>query len=282
VLENSNFYGGEKGAYWIHKKGGMTHRDILKADVEEALKYSKDAYDFESRLKALGYQLNHTEDKYRHLTVKAKNWKRPIRLDSIGYTREAINARFDEHYENIYFFRIQKEHPQYRPKGYPLLDFERELDYESDDNRTTAEIGESVNESYKTIQRYIRLTDLIPQILQKVDEGRISFTPAVQLSYLAEQEQYDLLETIESEDCTPSLSQAQRIKKLSQEGHLNMDVIFAILTEEKANQKEKLKIPMERVRYFFPKDYTAAQMEETIVKMCEERYRKKMRDRDAR
>ena len=152
----------------------------------------------------------------------------------------------------------------------------------SDDGRTTAEIGFSNNESYKTVQSYIRLTNLIPEILQYMDDGKIAFTPAVELSYLAEQEQFNLLETMESEDCIPSLSQAQRLKKLSQEGHLNMDVIFAIFTEEKANQKEKLKIPMERVRNFFPKDYTAAQMEETIVKMCEERYRKKMSDRDAR
>ncbi|OGO90312.1 MAG: chromosome partitioning protein ParB [Clostridiales bacterium GWF2_38_85] len=140
----------------------------------------------------------------------------------------------------------------------------------------------SDTESGRQIQRYIRLTNLIPQILEKVDDSRIAFTPAVEISYLAEQEQRDLLDTMESEDCTPSLSQAQRLKRLSQEGHLNMDVIFAILTEEKANQKEKLKIPVERVRDFFPKDYTAEQMEETIVKMCEEWYRKKMRDHDAR
>lgn len=147
----------------------------------------------------------------------------------------------------------------------------------------TDEIMAAVSEdSRNQIQRYIRLTNLIPQILEKVDDSRIAFTPAVELSYIAEKEQRDLLDTMESEDCTPSLSQAQRMKRLSQEGHLNMDVIFAILTEEKANQKEKLKIPVERVRDFFPKDYTAAQMEETIVKMCEDWYRKKMRDRDAR
>jgi len=140
----------------------------------------------------------------------------------------------------------------------------------------------SDTESGRQIQRYIRLTNLIPQILEKVDDTRVAFTPAVELSYLAEQEQQDLLDTMESEDCTPSLSQAQRMKRLSQEGHLNMDVIFAILTEEKANQKEKLKIPMERIRSFFPKEYTASQIEQTIVKMCEERYRNKMRDRDAR
>lgn len=146
----------------------------------------------------------------------------------------------------------------------------------------TEEVADALNTSKDTIKRYIRLTNLIPQILQMVDDGKIAFTPAVELSYLADQEQRDLLDTMGSEDCTPSLSQTQRMKKLSQEGHLNMDVIFAILTEKKANQKEKLKIPMERLRDFFPKDYTAAQMEETIVKMCVERYRKKMYDRGAR
>ena len=130
VLEHSNFYGGEKGAYWIHKSGGMTHRDILKADIEEVLKYSRKPEDFEFRLRALGYQLNRTEDKYSHLTVKAKDWKRPIRLDSLGYSREVINARFDEHYKNIYFFQIQNAHPRYKPKEYPLLFLERELNYE--------------------------------------------------------------------------------------------------------------------------------------------------------
>ena len=137
-------------------------------------------------------------------------------------------------------------------------------------------------DSGRQIQRYIRLTNLILEILQFVDDGKIALTPAVELSYLAEQEQFDLLTTMESEDCTPSLSQAQQLKKLSQEVNLNNDTIFTMLTEPKANQKEKLKIPMERVRNFFPKDYTTAQIEESIVKMCEERYRKKMRDRDAR
>ena len=147
---------------------------------------------------------------------------------------------------------------------------------------TAAEIGKETGESRDQVFRYIRLTNLIPEVLQYVDDGKIAFTPATELSYLAKQEQRDLLDTMESEDCTPSLSQTRQLKCLSQDGRLNMDVIFAILTEEKANQKEKLKIPMERVRNFFPKDYTAAQMEETIVKMCEERYRKKMRDCDAR
>lgn len=138
VLEHSSFYGGEKGAYWIHKSGGMTHRDILKADIEEVLKYSRKYDDMIYRLKALGYQLDRTDDRYQHLTVKAKDWKRPIRLDSIGYTREVIEARFDAHYENLYFFQIQNAHPRYKPKEYPLLKLERELDYEVTHSHDTA------------------------------------------------------------------------------------------------------------------------------------------------
>lgn len=100
----------------------------------------------------------------------------------------------------------------------------------------------------------------------------MALTPAVELSYLAQQEQHDLLETMESEDCTPSLSQAQQMKRLSQAGELDADRIFAMLTEQKPNQREKLKIPMERIRGFFPKEYTAAQIEASIVKLCEAAY----------
>ena len=140
----------------------------------------------------------------------------------------------------------------------------------------------SETESGRQIQRYIRLTNLIPELLQKVDEGRIALTPAVELSYLTEQEQQTLLSEMEYADCTPSLSQAIRLHRFSQEGRLNADVIYAVMSEVKANQQEKLKIPAERVRKFFPKDYTPAQMEEEIVKMCESRYRNRQRDRDSR
>jgi len=143
-------------------------------------------------------------------------------------------------------------------------------------------IGENENVSGDTVRRYIRLTNLIPEILKMVDENKIAFTSATTLSYLNKQEQLELSETMDSEDCTPSLSQAIQLKKLSEDGQLNIDVIFDILTKEKANQKEKLKIPVERVRNFFPKDYTTSQMEDTIVKLCEDRYRQKMCDRDAR
>ena len=145
----------------------------------------------------------------------------------------------------------------------------------------TAEIiGEETGESKNQVRRYIRLTNLIPEILQYVDEGRISFTPAVELSYLTVEEQHTLLEQMEIHDCTPSLSQACRLKKLSREEGLSAKVIEAIMSEEKANQKERLKIPLERIRKFFPKNYTVPQMEDEIVKMCEARFRS--RNRDAR
>lgn len=148
----------------------------------------------------------------------------------------------------------------------------------SDDNRTSAEIGEPYGESYKTVQRYILLTNLHPKLLEYVDEGRIAFTPAVELSYLNDIEQQDLIEIIESEDCTPSLSQAVRMKKLSQQGLLADDKILEIMSEEKANQKERIKIPTERVRKFFPKSYSNAQIEEMIVKLCEAHYKRKQRN----
>ena len=150
----------------------------------------------------------------------------------------------------------------------------------SDDNRTSAEIGEAYGESYKTVQRYIRLTYLHPKLLEYVDEGRIAFTPAVELSYLNDIEQQDLIQTIESEDCTPSLSQAVRMKKLSQQGLLDDDKILEIMSEEKANQKERIKIPTEKLRKYFPKGFSTSQIEEAIIKMCEAQYRKKQQQKE--
>ena len=152
----------------------------------------------------------------------------------------------------------------------------------SDDNRTSAEIGEPYGESYKTVQRYIRLTYLHPKLLEYVDEGRIAFTPAVELSYLNDIEQQDLIQAIESEDCTPSLSQAVRMKKLSQAGELDDDKIFEIMSEEKANQKERIKIPTERVRKFFPKNYTNSQIEDEIVRLCEAHYKRRQQQQPER
>ena len=140
------------------------------------------------------------------------------------------------------------------------------------------------NESGRQVQRYIRLTNLTPGILDMVDEGRIALTPAVELSYLTEWEQRDLLETMESEDCTPSLSQAIQMKTLSQSGQLDMDKIFSIMTQPKANQQEKISFKVSELRDFFPRHYTAAQMMQEIKMALKERQQRlaRQRDRDAR
>lgn len=146
----------------------------------------------------------------------------------------------------------------------------------------TAEIiGQQADDSKSQVRRYIRLTNLNSHILTMVDEGRIAFTPAVEISYLSEWEQCKLVDEMNYTDATPNLSQAQRLRKLSQQGRLTADAMYAVMSEEKANQKERLKIPMERIRKYFPKSYTSAQMEEDIVKMCEARFRKRA-DRDSR
>ena len=134
------------------------------------------------------------------------------------------------------------------------------------------------DESGRQVQRYIRLTNLIPEILQYVDDGRISFTPAVELSYLNEQEQQDLLEQIEQSDCTPSLSQACRFKKISQGEGLTPEVIAEIMEEEKANQKEMFKMPMEDIRKFIPKG-NEQKTKDFVVKACEH-YHKYLRQRN--
>ena len=125
----------------------------------------------------------------------------------------------------------------------------------------------SHDDSASQVKRYIRLTHLIPSILQMVDEGKIALTPAVELSYLTETEQAYLLETMESEDCTPSLSQAQQLKALSQQGDLTMDGIFNLLCQPKANQKEKVSFFRDDIRSFFPPHYTTAKMQSTIVEL---------------
>ena len=147
----------------------------------------------------------------------------------------------------------------------------------------TAEIiGKQTDESKNQVRRYIRLTNLIPPILDMVDVKRIAFTPAVELSYLLPEEQTMLVSEMEYSDCTPNLSQAQRLKALSIQGLFTKEQLSAIMNEEKANQKERVKIPVERIRKYFPKNYTTTQMEETIVKLCEAYHRKRLRDRDSR
>lgn len=134
---------------------------------------------------------------------------------------------------------------------------------------SVSQLSEAGTDSERQIHRYIRLTELIPQILSMVDAGKIALTPAVEMSYLTNQEQNDLLETMESEDCTPSLSQAVQMKKLSQSGELNLDKIFEILQEPKANQQEKISFRVDDLRKFFPKSYSAARIQERILKLLE-------------
>ena len=147
--------------------------------------------------------------------------------------------------------------------------------------RTDDKVAQGFGVGRMTVQRFIRLTELIPPILQMVDEGKIALTPAAELSFLKKDEQENLFATMESEEATPSLSQAQRMKSLSQSGRLDMDTIFAIMTEEKGNQKETVKIGMERLKKYFPKGTTPKQMEDTIIRLLERELQRK-RGRDSR
>ena len=147
--------------------------------------------------------------------------------------------------------------------------------------RTDDKVAQGFGVGRMTVQRFIRLTELIPPILRMVDEGKIALTPAVELSFLKKDEQENLFATMESEEATPSLSQAQRMKQLSQSGRLDMDTIFAIMTEEKGNQKETLKINTSKLKKYFPKNTTPKQMEETIIKLLERELQRK-RGRDSR
>jgi ParB family chromosome partitioning protein len=141
-------------------------------------------------------------------------------------------------------------------------------------------ISSNSEDSRNQIQRYIRLTNLIPPIIKMVDEKRIAFNPAVELSYLPEEIQKKLLEIMEMQQSTPSLSQAQQMKQLSAEGKLNEDIMLILLSGEKPNQKEKLSIKRDRIEKYFPKDYTVQQIEDTILKLLEDWHMKRQRDRE--
>lgn len=148
--------------------------------------------------------------------------------------------------------------------------------------RSNEELGAKVGESRETIRRYIRLAYLAKPILDLVDQQRIAFSPAVELSYLTRQEQAELWDIMQSEDCTPSLSQAVRLKKLSQKAELTPEKILDIMSEQKANQKDRIRIEVSQLRKYFPRNYTAHQMEQSILKLLEEQYQKKQRSKGAR
>ena len=140
---------------------------------------------------------------------------------------------------------------------------------------SVSQISESANESERQIHRYIRLTHLIPEFLEKMDNGKIALSVGVELSFLDEQSQRDVLEQCAVNDCTPSYSQAWRMHKAERAGKLDSYAIMSIMSEEKANQTERLKIPMERIRKYFPQSYTVAQIEDAVVKLCERDYRRR-------
>ena len=142
-------------------------------------------------------------------------------------------------------------------------------------SRTDEQIAENANDSARQIQRYIRLTYLIPEFLEKMDQGEIALSVGVELSFLDESSQREVLEQCAINDCTPSYSQAWRMHRADREGTLTKAVIQSIMSEEKANQKVRLKIPMERIRKYFPQSYTAAQIEDAVVKLCERDYRRR-------
>ena len=147
---------------------------------------------------------------------------------------------------------------------------------------TVEKIGADGGDSKNQVLRYIRLTHLIPELLSMVDENKIAFNPAVELSYLPHPEQLILLDAIKQNDCTPSLAQSIRLKKMSQEGTLNRDAIFEILAEQKPNQQEQYKFKREDIRRYFPKSYTDKQVYDTVIKLLEQWQRKRERDREAR
>lgn len=146
--------------------------------------------------------------------------------------------------------------------------------------RSTEIVGAQAGESYKQVQRFIRLTELIPELLDMVDAKKIAFNPAVELSYLKPDEQTILMTAMDSEQATPSLSQAQRLKKFSQEGTLSLDVMRAIMSEEKKSELDKVTLTGDKLKKYFPKSYTPQQMEETIIKLLEGWYRKRQREQE--
>ena len=141
-------------------------------------------------------------------------------------------------------------------------------------------VAEDAGEGYKTVQRFIRLTNLVPELLDMVDEKKIAFNPAVELSYLDESQQRDFLEAMNDTQNAPSLSQAQRLKKLAQEGHFSYDVAFAVMGEEKKDELDKVVIKNDTLRKYFPRSYTPKQMEDTIIKLLEQWQRKQQRQNE--
>ena len=172
--------------------------------------------------------------------------------------------------EKAYAYKMKLEAMNRQGQRTESTSVQVEPKWSVDGIRSNELLAKQIGESVEQIKRYIRLTCLIPKILDMVDEGRIAFTIAVELSYLKEEEQYELHAVMALEQCTPSLSQANRLKRMSQSGQLEMDMLYEILGEEKANQREQIKIKADSLEQYFPSDYTPKQKVELIEKLVKE------------
>ena len=167
-----------------------------------------------------------------------------------------------------------------RKAGRPSKENAGQLDPNFDKRRSNVILAEQAGESVKQIQRFIRLTNLIPELLDMVDNRKIAFNPAVELSYLKQDEQTELLDAMDSEQATPSLSQAQRLKKFSLEGHLSIDVMRAIMSEEKKGELDRITLTGDKVNKYFPRSYTPQQKEQVILKLLEGWYRHRQQSQE--
>lgn len=167
-----------------------------------------------------------------------------------------------------------------RQAGRPSKENAGQVDPHFDSRRSNVILAEQAGESVKQVQRFIRLTELVPELLDMVDAKKIAFNPAVELSYLMPHEQVQLIEAMDMEQATPSLSQAQRLKKYSQDGKLTFDVMTAIMSEEKKGEPDKVTLTGEKLKKYFPKSYTPQQMEETIIKLLESWSRKRQQTQE--
>ena len=214
---------------------------------------------------------------YRELGIE----KLPVIVRNLTYEQAVSMMDANLHRENIlpseraFAYKMKWEAIRKQGQRTDLTSSQPATKYRSDE-RIANEFGIGKD----TLHRYIRLTYLIPELLEMVDEGRIALTPAVELSYLTNEEQEALLNEIEYADATPSLSQAQRLRGFSRQGRLTADVIFAVMSEEKANQKEQIRFPKEEIQKYFPKSYTGKDMQNTILKLLEKWQRQ--RERNAR
>ena len=181
--------------------------------------------------------------------------------------------------ERAWAYRMKLEAVR-RKAGRPSKENAGQLDPDFDNRRSNVIVAEKAGESVKQLQRFIRLTELIPPLLDMVDERKIAFNPAVELSYLKPEEQVELLDAMDSEQATPSLSQAQRLKKFSMEGHLSIDVMRAIMSEEKKGELDRITLTGDKVNKYFPRSYTPQQKEQVILKLLENWHRHRQQSQE--